>query len=138
MTDLSEEEHQRCSYCGSLFPIPIELHHAEADCEGMSQTGRPMSNQRVVVLTDEEIRDLLDAHMMWRVELGETAAQEGLVAKLHAALEHPEGITEDRRKHVEYVIRRAAADESRGERWTVEHFVNQVLKAALFPGEDNS
>lgn len=24
--------HEACSYCGESFPLPVELHHAEADC----------------------------------------------------------------------------------------------------------
>lgn len=24
-----------CTYCGESFPVPVELHHAEADCAGL-------------------------------------------------------------------------------------------------------
>ena len=28
---------KRCSYCGESFSVPVELHHAEADCPGLKR-----------------------------------------------------------------------------------------------------
>jgi hypothetical protein len=31
-----EATESRCVYCGGFFPVPVELHHSEAECLAVS------------------------------------------------------------------------------------------------------
>jgi hypothetical protein len=50
---------------------------------------------RVVVLTEEELHDLRDAHELWGIECGIETDGSMIQSKLHAALEQAEGVTEE-------------------------------------------
>lgn len=55
-----------------------------------------LPERRLVVLTDEEIRDLLDAEAEWHLEVtGDIDEDSPVALKLRAALEQPEGISEE-------------------------------------------
>ena len=85
-----------------------------------------MSNQRVVVLTDEEIEGLLKEGQTLESRRSRVLCR----IKLRAALEQPEGITDEMvERFCEYKI-------DNREDVTHEDLARRLLAAALFPGED--
>lgn len=96
-----------------------------------------MSNQRVVVLTDDEIRETIR-----RLEsYGDTLFNTSTCDKLVAALGHSGGITDERARLAgEWLYRwRWPSDqglEQYGGRWTESG--REMLEAALFPGNTHN
>jgi hypothetical protein len=95
-----------------------------------------MSNQRVVVLTDEEIRSIKLAAIFGAPSAPEPSAMTSMRVKLDAALEHPGGITKE---HVERGARAFAGDQWEGlspkDQSAVRLGFESGLLAALFPGD---
>jgi hypothetical protein len=90
-----------------------------------------MPNQRVVVLTDEEIKIARRALALTREALFlERPFLNSSYDKLGVALEHPRRITDD------MVERACAYSIDHREDVTREELVRKLLEAALFPGED--
>lgn len=104
-----------------------------------------MSNQRVVFLTDDEIGVVFHPPVH-RVDAqcscDDCVSQRNLRSKLMAALEHPEGITDDLTRRIESAIRDPAqfCDRTyigeglptRGE--PMDSWRARAVVAALFPG----
>ena len=99
-----------------------------------------MSNQRVVVLTGEQIWECIEAIEVnyevngdpeRRREVVENYPAGKLLTMLRAALEHPEGITDDmkRRASAPLVGYTCHSEEA------AEALAGEVLEAAFFPGD---
>jgi hypothetical protein len=94
-----------------------------------------MSNQRVVVLTDDEIGAVFHPPVHRadaQCSCDDCVAQRNLRSKLMAALEHPEGITDEM---VERGVDWAMLSSSKlSDRRRYRPYVRKLLEAALFPG----